>query len=173
MKIVFPQFPLFHNFSLNLLKAKTKIFCFGGIMRNKIYNTALVLISFVFAIGNSKYCAGQGDPHSRRIIFEHIADEQGLSSHNVYCILQDKRGFMWFGTEDGLNMYDGYTFTTYNKDPYNKNSLSSGDINCMAEEANGKIWIGTAGGGLNVFDPKSGKFKSFMHTLQNTNFSYG
>ena len=56
--------------------------------------------------------------------FEHIPVEQGFAQRSVVCIFQDSRGFMWFGTEDGLNKYDGYKFTIYRHDSDNPNSLS-------------------------------------------------
>ncbi len=58
------------------------------------------------------------DPH-----FRHYNNKQGLSHNTVYCSLQDQRGFMWFGTEDGLNRFDGHTFKIYRHNSYNPNSL--------------------------------------------------
>ncbi len=62
------------------------------------------------------------------IKFEHLSVAQGLSSGNVQCIYQDSRGFMWFGTDDGLNKYDGYKFTVYRHDPDDPLTLSNSDI---------------------------------------------
>lgn len=95
--------------------------------------------------------------------FQHISIAQGLSQSIVECILQDKTGFLWFGTEDGLNRYDGYTFTVYKEDPDNTNSLSHDNILCLHEDADGTIWIGTFHGGLTRFDPFSGRFTRFRH----------
>lgn len=53
----------------------------------------------------------------KNLRFERISLEQGLSQSTVFCILQDSQGFMWFGTEDGLNKYDGYNFTIYKNNP--------------------------------------------------------
>lgn len=53
----------------------------------------------------------------QRLLFEHLSVKQGLSQATVTCILQDSRGFMWFGTQDGLNRFDGYTFTIFKHDP--------------------------------------------------------
>ncbi len=55
--------------------------------------------------------------------FEHIGIEEGLSNNNVLAIFQDSKGYMWFGTEDGLNKYDGYSFTKYQFDPFDSSSL--------------------------------------------------
>ena len=73
------------------------------------------------------------------IRFDHLGTADGLSQSNVKCILQDKRGFMWFGTRDGLNKYDGYKFTVYKNDPSNTNSLSNDYIGDIIEDAEGNI----------------------------------
>ncbi|MEO6721029.1 MAG: two-component regulator propeller domain-containing protein [Ferruginibacter sp.] len=67
-------------------------------------------------------------------------------------ILQDSRGFMWFGTRDGLNKYDGYKFTVYKYDAADSNSLSQNTIQDIAEDHDGNLWIATWGGGINMFD---------------------
>lgn len=90
--------------------------------------------------------------------FTHLTPSQGLSHGNVTSIFQDKSGFIWFGTQDGLNKYDGYKFTVYKKDPEGKNSISSSNIRAIVEDADGNLWIGTWGGGLNMFDPQQEKF---------------
>jgi signal transduction histidine kinase/ligand-binding sensor domain-containing protein len=98
--------------------------------------------------------AGPAQP----IKFERISLEEGLSQSSVYCILQDSRGFLWFGTEDGLNKYDGYTFTVYRHVPDDPTSLSQNIIRAMAEDRDGMLWLGTDGGGLNRFDRNTGQF---------------
>ncbi|HEX5149793.1 MAG TPA: two-component regulator propeller domain-containing protein [Parafilimonas sp.] len=88
----------------------------------------------------------------------------GLSDNDVNCFLQDRQGFMWIGTNDGLNRYDGYNFKVYQPDALNKNSLSSAQVNCLYEDKNGLIWIGTASGGLNSFNPKTEKFSRWVRS---------
>src|SRR6476469_572646 len=83
-----------------------------------------------------------------KLRFEHLGIDQGLSQSNVMCILQDSRGFMWFGTRDGLNKYDGYKFTVYKYDAADVNSLHQNTIQDIAEDAEGNLWIATWGGGL-------------------------
>jgi len=95
--------------------------------------------------------------------FEHISIEQGLSQSSVRVIFQDSRGFLWFGTEDGLNRYDGYTFKTFKPEPSNPNSLSDGWITSIAEDQNGYLWVGTRLGGLNRYDAFSGQFVQYQH----------
>ncbi|MEO5977154.1 MAG: two-component regulator propeller domain-containing protein, partial [Chryseolinea sp.] len=84
--------------------------------------------------------------------FEQLSTEDGLSQSNVICILQDSRGFMWFGTRNGLDKYDGYKFTVYKNDPNDSLSLSHNSVTDIVEDADGNLWIATNGGGLNKFD---------------------
>ena len=95
--------------------------------------------------------------------FKHITDEQGLSNTSVECILQDSRGFMWFGTLDGLNRYDGYNITVYNNNPKDTGSISDNTIHCIYEDRQHHLWIGT-GNGLNLFDQTANKFIRFTHS---------
>lgn len=78
----------------------------------------------------------------------------------VNCIIQDSQGFIWLGTKDGLNRYDGYDFKIYKQKPGDANSISDNFILAMAQDPEGIIWIGTDQGGLNAFDPKT---QSFIH----------
>lgn len=94
----------------------------------------------------------------QRLKFERISLEQGLSQSTVNCILQDRYGFMWFGTQDGLNRYDGYTFTIYRHHAGDVNSLSVNYIWSLAEDQDGALWIATEGGGLDRFDRDTGQF---------------
>src|SRR3954468_15373727 len=88
----------------------------------------------------------------KQIKFKHLQTDAGLSQSNVICTLQDSRGFMWFGTRDGLNKYDGYQFTVYKNSTQDKNSLSNNSVQDIVEDAHGNLWIATWGGGLNLFD---------------------
>lgn len=75
--------------------------------------------------------------------FENISTEQGLSQSSVYCIHQDSRGFMWFGTADGLNRYDGYEFKIFRNDPFDSNSISNNIIRSIAENNERNLFVGT------------------------------
>ncbi|MEO6327407.1 MAG: two-component regulator propeller domain-containing protein [Ginsengibacter sp.] len=100
---------------------------------------------------------------AQHIKFEHIGTNMGLSQSNVICIFQDSRGFMWFGTRDGLNKYDGYKFTVYKYDAENENSLSQNTVQDIIEDHDGNLWIATEGGGLNKFDREKEKFIRFKN----------
>lgn len=93
--------------------------------------------------------------------------EQGLSQSIVESIMQDKLGFMWFATEDGLNRFDGYSFRVLRQIPGNSNSPSQNNIDCLMQEESGLIWIGTFSGGLDTYDPTTGKFQHFFHDANN------
>nr|WP_198284613.1 hybrid sensor histidine kinase/response regulator [Beggiatoa alba] len=82
--------------------------------------------------------------------------------------MQDKQGFLWLGTQDGLNRYDGYHFTTYRNDPVSSNSLSNNEINTLFEDKQHNIWIGTENG-LNRFDRQQEGFIRYLHDSNNPN----
>jgi|GEM_PF-1113340 len=92
-----------------------------------------------------------------RMKFEHVTVEEGLSQSTVNCIFQDSRGLMWFGTEDGLNKYNGYNFTIYRNISDNQSSLSNNWIYTVIEDRQNNLWIGTRAG-LNRFDRRTETF---------------
>lgn len=98
---------------------------------------------------------------SQQLRFKHITSEDGLSTNLVKAIIQDDLGFMWFGTQDGLNKYDGYQVKIFKNDPSNPNSLSSSDITALAQVKPNLILIGTREG-LNFFDPVTEKFSALQ-----------
>ncbi len=99
--------------------------------------------------------------------FEYLTISDGLSQNTVLSIVQDSTGYLWFGTRDGLNRYDGYTFKKYYSDFANPNSLSSNEINVIDVAPDGVIWIGT-NNGLNVFNPLTEKFTHYFHSDSDT-----
>lgn len=92
--------------------------------------------------------------------FRHYNNKHGLSHNTVYHSLQDRRGFMWFSTEDGLNRFDGHTFKIYRHNSYNPNSLPSDHIGNLFESSDDKIWICTSGGTC-YYDYKTETFHPF------------
>lgn len=97
-------------------------------------------------------------PQTEEYKFTQLKIEDGLSQSTVYSIIQDKKGFMWFGTGNGLNRYDGYYFKQYFNSPSDSNSLSDDGIISMYEDKSGIIWIGTSAGNINRFDRTKEKF---------------
>ncbi|MFY8000271.1 MAG: ligand-binding sensor domain-containing protein, partial [Candidatus Kapaibacteriota bacterium] len=98
---------------------------------------------------------GQSD-----IAFERLTVKQGLSQGSVLCIVQDRRGFMWFGTEDGLNRWDGHTFKIFRFNPRDTTSLARNYIEALYEDKEGVLWVGTKGG-LSRFNRTSETFTNF------------
>ena len=96
-----------------------------------------------------------------RIHFDHLGVDQGLSQGSILCMLQDSRGYLWIGTQDGLNRYDGYSFAIYRHSPADPESLSQHTITALAEDRRGVIWAGTAQGWLNAYDRATGTFTRF------------
>lgn len=90
--------------------------------------------------------------------FDHISLEQGLSNFTVTVITQDRQGFLWFGTEDGLNRYDGHTFTVYRHDDADSTSLSASVIRAVFVDRRGTVWVATSGGGVCSYDPVHDSF---------------
>lgn len=92
--------------------------------------------------------------------FKHFGIKEGLSQQTILCAIQDKKGFIWFGTKIGLNRFDGIRFKQYLSNKNNKYSLIDNQIFCMTESTNGVIWIGTANG-LCKYDPVKDMFEAF------------
>ncbi|HET7175529.1 MAG TPA: two-component regulator propeller domain-containing protein [Gammaproteobacteria bacterium] len=95
--------------------------------------------------------------------------EDGLSNNEVYGVIQDRQGYMWFSTGDGLDRYDGYTFRVFRHDPGNLGSVSGNFARALYEDPEGRIWVGTFSDGLNLYDPKTGDFKHYRHIAGDPN----
>lgn len=111
----------------------------------------LLLILFTVAIS---HVAAQ----KQQLVFHHITSDQGLSQNHGMAILQDHKGFMWFGTKDGLNKYDANQIIIYKHDPLDSTTLSNSDITSLFEDANKNLWVGTRKG-VNVYDREKDNFK--------------
>ncbi|MFK8030101.1 MAG: two-component regulator propeller domain-containing protein [Gammaproteobacteria bacterium] len=116
--------------------------------------TALVL-----AFSTSLALAEVGNP----MRFGHLGMGEGLSQSTVNVMHQDQTGFLWFGTENGLNRYDGNRVHQYKRDPNNPNSLGADFIWDMTEDANGNLWIATNGGGVARWNSTTNDFTSYRH----------
>ena len=78
--------------------------------------------------------------------------ESGIAQNTVYCILQDKQGFMWFGTKDGLSRFDGSQFRNYRNDKKDPNSIGNNCIRSIFQDRNENIWVGTDNGAY-IYSP--------------------
>lgn len=120
-----------------------------------------ILLAFLFVIqlayaGNSS------------IRFKRITISDGLSLSSVYCIHKDSKGYMWFGTEDGLNRFDGENFKIYRANQYDTNSISYKWIEKIFEDSNGNLWLGSRGG-LTFFNPQKEVFRQFKYSKTGNN----
>lgn len=132
-------------------------------MTKSIYIKFLVAVTII--IVSNFVVVGQ-----RNVVeFERISVEEGLSQSTVYSILQDHKGFLWFGTDDGLNLYDGYSFKVYLNVPGDDESLSNNRIIALLEDSKNRLWIGTIGGGLNFFDRRTEKFRAYRNNPNDSN----
>ncbi|MDH3208579.1 MAG: PAS domain S-box protein, partial [Gemmatimonadota bacterium] len=99
----------------------------------------------------------------RHLRFRHITLKDGLPSATVHATLQDRDGFIWLATPDGLSRFDGYDFVTYRHIEDDPTSLRHNHVWCLLEDREGRLWAGTDGGGLSRLDPASGSFTHFRH----------
>ena len=106
--------------------------------------------------------AAGGDGLPRDLKFSHLTVNDGLAQNNVVAILQDRQGFMWFGTGEGLNRYDGHSFVVYRNDPKDPGSLSHNFIRTVFEDDQGYLWV-AAYPGINRFDPRTERTTRYFH----------
>ncbi len=125
-------------------------------MKITLQKIFILIISVIIFSGGNSFASGKD-----KYFFRHINYNEGLSQSSVICILQDSKGYMWFGTSNGLNKYDGYSFSVFVHDPLDSNSLSDNGINTIVEDKNGIIWIGTVRGVLNKFNRRKGTFEKY------------
>ena len=95
--------------------------------------------------------------------FKQITVSDGLSSGLINCFLQDSRGFIWIGTEDGLNRFDGCDITTYHHISFKENTIAGNTVRALCEDRNHNLWIGLKGNGLCRFDLLTEQFHTYVH----------
>jgi len=101
-----------------------------------------------------------GFSQKKYINFEYL-QTRGLSQNTVYCILKDHSGFMWFGTQSGLNKFDGYKFTVYTHRTNDPKSIGSNNIVSLCEDREGNLWIATTLGGISLYNPQTESFTNY------------
>lgn len=100
-------------------------------------------------------------PQNGEYIYQQLTDADGLSQSTIFALLQDNEGYLWLGTIDGLNRYDGYEFKVFVNNPNDSTSISDNFISALFEDSDGFIWIGTVNGHLNRFNRETEVFKRF------------
>ena len=121
----------------------------------------LLLLVFLLRISHSPAQEASGK-------FHRFSLDQGLSMNFITCIGQDQQGFIWIGTADGLNKYDGYNFTTYRNQPGILGSISNSLILSVYADKKGVLYVGTNDGGLNIYNREKDIFTSFTHNAEDT-----
>lgn len=110
---------------------------------------------FVFTFFTALIIKAESDLYS----FSRIDVNQGLSNNQVQCFYKDRQGFIWIGTNSGLNRYDGYSFRIYKSDPSDSSSIADNRISYIFEDNFGKLWVGN-GGNFRTYDPDTERFSS-------------
>ncbi len=125
----------------------------SNLKRSALLKIILFFILFINTIG-----------FPQQLKFNHLTIENGLSNSVVNCMIEDKTGFLWFGTQDGLNRFDGYNFKILRHVSGDSASLSDNDIWSLFQDKKGNIWVGTQGGILNCFNQETEKFSHYFIT---------
>lgn len=118
---------------------------------------------WLFLVGFALLGAVPAAAQRSAVEFEKLSLRDGLSQGTVFAIVQDRLGYMWFGTADGLNRYDGYEFRHYRTDPLDSTSISDNRVITLLEDRSGRLWAGTLGGGLCLYDRASETFIRYRH----------
>lgn len=134
----------------------------------KIILLAVIVLINLGAATARSYAQDRTAPLSN-LKFTHLTTDDGLSQNSIYAVLQDRQGFMWFATQDGLNRYDGNTFVVHKNNPSDPETISSNYVQDLIEDDNGYLWITTLNGGVNKFDPATERFTRYRHDPDNPN----
>lgn len=129
---------------------------------NILFEMSKFLITLLLSVLSTMRVFGQED-----IRFFHLTSADGLSKNSVIKILQDSRGYMWFGTRDGLNKYDGYQFSVYREDKFDNSSICSNIATDINEDADGNLWIASPKG-VSMFNRNQEIFVNFTNSSSNT-----
>lgn len=124
----------------------------------------LLAFFFIFLFGLFQSALAQ----TNQIIFEHISKNQGLVDNAVTSFVQDQEGFLWIGTDNGLNRYDGFQFLTYQHKSNNPNSLSNNRISALYADSQNRLWVGNYEGGVDIFDLKTKSFTKILNLGRDT-----
>ncbi|MDQ0638375.1 signal transduction histidine kinase/ligand-binding sensor domain-containing protein/DNA-binding response OmpR family regulator [Pedobacter sp. W3I1] len=137
--------------------------------KGSAYLPFILFIYVLFCTGNA---AAQQKPQQPELRFTSLTSKNGLSSNNVTVIFKDRYGLMWFGTEDGLNKFDGTNFTTYKHQANDSTSIQANEVKAIHEDRRGNLWFGTSGGSLALFNRRKNSFINYPASNTPTGFSH-
>ncbi|NJM27007.1 MAG: hypothetical protein HC859_17580 [Bacteroidia bacterium] len=132
----------------------------------------IALFVFGFVLCNNPWSVAQTRPYQ----FAHIDVNQGLSHNHVTAIMKDRKGFLWVGTNSGLNRYDGYTFRVFRNDLRDSTSISNNYINSLFLDPDGRIWVNSINSitSTNIYHPATESFTQNTQTyLAGYNIPFG
>jgi ligand-binding sensor domain-containing protein/signal transduction histidine kinase len=132
-----------------------------GLTKDARRGAARIVVQWMLGFALAGACAAAFGAAPRSLRFERLSIEQGLSQESVLTVLQDRRGYMWFGTQAGLNRFDGYKLTVFRSDPRDPGSIVDSYVTASLEDADGRLWFGTKGG-LVRFDPERDTFVRYV-----------
>lgn len=122
------------------------------------------LILLLFFSGLTLPVSGVSQVQDDYLHFDHLTIQEGLSHNTVHCMIQDRHGFVWIGTQNGLNKYDGYSFEVYlsQMEPRPSNGFIGKSISSLFEDSQGNIWVGTRKNGINVMVASTDRFRNLQ-----------
>ena len=118
------------------------------------FNGAITVLTFIFCMLFNTFIQANYSTHYYTVA-------SGLSNNTINCIYQDKAGYIWIGTNDGLNMFDGYSFRIFRNEPGNKSSINHNNILFIKEDPQGQMWIGTSTS-LSLYHPSNSSFSNYF-----------
>ncbi len=148
---------------VNSVVERTIIFIRQMVAQNRLFAKLLLFSFFVFLSANGECVNASAPAASENLLFKRLMPEDGLPAAVGQSIIQDSRGFMWFGTSYGLVRYDGHEFRIYRNDPKDPASLCGNEIWDLAEDSHGDIWIATRNDGLDCWSRNKEQFIHFRH----------
>lgn len=139
-----------------------------GILRKYTKVHFIYRLSFFLKVSALLFCifhssGTKGTMVVNNLNFDFYSQENGLSNNQIHCIHQDKKGWMWFGTSQGVCRFDGYKFTVFKNSPDDSASLKGNLVRTIFEDSKGQLWIGTENGGLNKFNREKENFQHFFY----------
>jgi signal transduction histidine kinase/ligand-binding sensor domain-containing protein/DNA-binding response OmpR family regulator len=141
-------------------------------MDNSTKNSSLgrlAISGFLLLLAFISFVLPGAHGQSMKVDFSTLASSENLSQNTIQCIYQDVYGFIWFGTQDGLNKYDGYQIEIFKSRSKNPNSLPANHITALAEDADHNLWIGTRTGGISRLNRSTNVFTNFKNEPHDTN----